>query len=70
MAAVFASKQSEQPGVALPAEFPARAKLVLGGYTTIEDVDGADESELKKAGLNQAEAALVARAVAGATTGV
>ncbi len=64
LAAVFASKQSAQPGNQLPTEFPARAKLALRGYTTIEDIDGADASELGRAGLSSKEAALVIEAVA------
>lgn len=44
--AVFQSHQEEQPGTALPADFPARAQLVTGGYATREDLDGADPEEV------------------------
>lgn len=45
--AVWKSKQEAQPGTALPAKFPFLIDLAAGGYTTREDLDGADEYELK-----------------------
>ncbi len=55
-------KQEAEPGVALAADFPARSALVAAGYTTTEDLDGADVDELRTAGLStrDAEAALAA----------
>lgn len=45
--AVWKYKQEAQPGNALPATFPFLTELAAGGYTTREDLDGADEYELK-----------------------
>lgn len=46
----------------LPANFPARAKLIAEGYQTVRDLDGADQDELTELGLTrqQAHAVLVA----------
>ena len=59
---VWKAKQEAEPGTALPASFPARAKLVAAGYSTDVDLDGADETELVDAGLTtrEAQAALAA----------
>ena len=56
------AKQEAEPGTALAADYPARAALVAAGYTTTEDLDGADADELRAAGLStrDAEAALAA----------
>lgn len=43
---LWQSRQEEQPGVALPTDFPFRADLVAAGYTTAEDLEGADADEL------------------------
>jgi len=56
VAAVWRAKQEAQPGTALPESFPARAALAAAGYTTVEDLDGANESELSGAGLSTREA--------------
>ncbi|NBC17450.1 MAG: hypothetical protein GVY18_09085 [Bacteroidetes bacterium] len=53
---VWQSKQEAEPGVALDATFPHRATLVALGYTTNEDLDGADADELRCAGLSSAQA--------------
>lgn len=49
--AVWKYKQEAQPGTALPATFPFLADLALSGYTTREDLNGADEYELKRIAL-------------------
>lgn len=59
IAAVWRGKQSEVAGVLLPATFPLSARLAVLGYTTIEDLDGADECELIDAGLSAREATRV-----------
>lgn len=65
ISAVWQSKQEGEPGVALPADFPARAKLVAAGYTTDADLDGSDAAELiDYAQLTQREADAVIAAAA------
>lgn len=64
MAAVWRSKQEAEPGDALPAEFPLRAKLAAIGYTTVQDLDGADEHELRRVGIAATDAAKVMAALA------
>lgn len=49
---------------ALPATFPALSKLTAAGYTTKEDLDGADDTELVEAGLNHSEARAAIAALA------
>lgn len=52
-------------GTALPASFPYRATLVAAGYSTTEDLDGADAAELtKNAGLATRHANAVLAALA------
>lgn len=55
-------KQEAEAGTPLAGGFPARAALFGAGYTTTEDLDGADVDELRCAGLStrDAEAALAA----------
>jgi hypothetical protein len=59
---VWQAKQEEQPGTALAEDFPCRAELAELGYTTAEDLDGADQDELVRAGLktNQAKKVIAA----------
>lgn len=64
LAQVWRSKQEAQPGTVLPADFPSLSKLQLKGYTTQEDIDGADEAELASAGLKTNEARAVLAALA------
>ena len=56
---MWRGKQQAQPGSALPATFPVLEKLSCAGYTTVEDIDGADECELVDAGLTRTEAEVV-----------
>lgn len=53
-------KHERTPGTALPESFPGLAVLMDAGYTTREDIDGADVAELVALGLRRqtAEAAL------------
>jgi len=48
LAGAWRSKQLDQPGTALPPGFPFAAQLAEVGYTTVEDLDGADERELEQ----------------------
>lgn len=60
LASTLYGKQQDQPGTPLPAGFPFRAALVAANYTALEDITGADVSELVRAvGLSQANAATV-----------
>lgn len=52
-----------EPGTAIPTTFPARALLVAAGYLVVEEIDGADETELTNAGLSPQQAAAVIAAV-------
>lgn len=53
---VWQAKQEAQPGTALATTFPFRAALSACGYTTVEDLDGADVNELVRAGLTRSQA--------------
>lgn len=65
LAAAYRAKQDGQPGTALPVDFPSYAKLASARYTTREDLDGADASELLRyANLNMREARAVLTALA------
>lgn len=55
--------QEAEPGTSLSGSFPARSKLVAAGYSTVEDIDGADVSELQAAGLTRAEATAALAAI-------
>ena len=48
---VWQAKQEAEAGTALAATFPHRAALVAVGYSTAEDLDGADVEELRRAGF-------------------
>lgn len=62
---VWRAKQEAQPGTPLPLTFPFLAKLEIGGYTTQQDLLGADEDELMQiAELNQRDAQAVLAAFA------
>lgn len=55
-ASVWQAKQEAEPGTPLAADFPYLALLVAAGYSTVEDIDGADQAELMEAGLSAAQA--------------
>lgn len=59
---VWRQKQEAESGTALSASFPAADLLELAGYTTEEDLDGADIDELVEAGIpyHDASAAIAA----------
>lgn len=59
------AKQEAEAGTLLPADFPSKATLEAVGYTTVEDVDGADRAELAEyASLRPYEADAVIAAAA------
>ena len=62
MEGVWRQKQEAESGTALSATFPAADLLEAAGYTTEEDLDGADIDELVEAGIpyHDASAAIAA----------
>jgi hypothetical protein len=60
---VWQSKQESISGTPLAESFPNRTALAAIGYTTVEDLDGADEEELVRAGLSQHQATEVIAAL-------
>lgn len=63
LAAAWAAKQEAEPGSRLTANVPYRAELERLGYSTTEDLLGADEDELADAGLNRSRAVEVITAM-------
>lgn len=62
---VWHGKQDAEPGANLPANFPSKDELATAGYTTVEDVDGADCAELEDyASLSTTQANTVLAALA------
>lgn len=61
---VWKAKQEGEPGTVLGSSFPLRATLAGIGYTTVQDLDGADEAELERAGLTRKQAQQVLAAFA------
>jgi hypothetical protein len=62
---IWQGKQESVAGTELPPDFPHRGQLVVAGYSTREDLDGADADELlEHADLSQREADAVLAAAA------
>ncbi len=57
--AVFRAKQEAEAATVLPVDFPSRALLVAAGYSTVEDINGADLEELLCAQLSTKQAETV-----------
>ena len=53
---VWQARQEAEPGTVLASTFPHKSRLAELGYTTTEDLDGADEAELRRAGLTASQA--------------
>jgi len=64
MEAVWRSKQEAHSGVPLPLDFPLKQRLAALGYTTREDLDGADVGELVRSNFSSIEAKQVIDAFA------
>lgn len=65
MAGVWRAKQEEQPGTDLPLGFPFLSTIQAAGYSTREDLDGSDDTELARyCGLSQRDAQVVLAAFA------
>jgi hypothetical protein len=60
---IWRAKQEAEPGTLLGSDFPNKTLLEEIGYTTTEDLDGADEAELVRAGLTQQQAKTVVAAL-------
>lgn len=63
LASVYQGKHAAEPATPLPANFPARSKLVAARYVAVEDVLGADPPELIGLGLSPREADAVRAAL-------
>jgi hypothetical protein len=57
--AVFRAKQEAIPATALPADFPFLGRLAAVGYTTIDDLHGADGEELSEQGFSHIESIII-----------
>lgn len=60
---VWKAKQEAEAGTPLVDGFPLKTELAALGYTTTEDLDGADQAELERAGLTQQQAKTVIAAI-------
>jgi hypothetical protein len=52
---IWRSHQEAIAGTDLPSDFPLRSRLVSSGYSTTEDLNGADARELRLSGFNTEE---------------
>lgn len=60
LSVVWQSKQEAEAGALLPVGFPSKSTLEANGYIAIEDIDGADATELRvMAGLDSSAAQAV-----------
>lgn len=64
LASTWRAKQEAEPGTALPSTFVLRDRLVAAGYSTKEDLNGADVEELRLAGFTSRESQAILDAVA------
>lgn len=62
--AVWQGKQEAEPGTALATDFPYLTRLQAVGYSTEEDLSGADADELVDQGFTSREAAAIIAAFA------
>jgi hypothetical protein len=62
LASTWRAKQEAEPGTALPTTFPHRDRLVAAGYSTKEDLDGADATELAWSGFGSRDATAILEA--------
>lgn len=58
------AKQEAEPGTPLEDGFPFKADLASVGYTTEEDLDGADQAELERVGFKANQAKKIIAALA------
>lgn len=57
------TKRRSISGTSIPATFPAQPDLGAAGYEVLEEITGADTTELTNAGLTSAQAAAVLAAL-------
>ena len=62
-ATVWDAKRRLVPGTTIPVSFPARTALLAAGFLVLEEIEGADETELTTAGLSTLQAAAVVAAL-------
>jgi hypothetical protein len=62
--AVWQAKQEAESGTALADDFPYLTRLIAAGYSTEEDLAGADATELEAQGFASREAAAIVAAAA------
>lgn len=60
---VWKGKQEAEPGTDLASDFPSRTRLVALGYSTMEDLIGADACELGSLGFGTRDTAAILAAV-------
>lgn len=60
---VWKGKQLAEPGTPLPDGFPSKARLAAHGYVAIEDLLGADRSELEDLGFGKRDITAILAAV-------
>ena len=58
------SKQEGEGGIGLPPDLPSYTTLVAAGYSTVQDLDGADTDELASIGIRNRQADRVFAALA------
>lgn len=64
LAKTWLSKQAAIAGTALADDFPTKSQLEAAHYSTVEDIDGADEDELViRVGITRAQAAAAIAAI-------
>jgi hypothetical protein len=61
---VWVALQEAVAGTTLPATFPHRTALAGHGYSTVDDLDGADSDELVKIGFSSIHAKAIITAFA------
>ncbi len=57
-------KQEQEPGTALPSDFPFLEELEVEGYETIEDLEGSTVSEFEGRGFSLADSEEIVAAFA------
>lgn len=56
LASTWRAKQEAEPATALPSTFVLRDRLVAAGYSSKEDLHGADAEELRASGFSARDA--------------
>lgn len=48
LSGLWQGRQEAETGTDLPSDFPSRAALIAAGYPAVQDLEGADASELRE----------------------